>query len=242
MEDKTLLHALDPRVKIIVLFLFAWGIALASGFREVLLFMPFVGIIGVAAGREVLKAMKSLFAANTFLFFVVISMVLTYESPHMIQVGFINLSVEGLRHGLLLFLKSSEILSLTAFLLATSSVFSIFHALHHLKLPSKLCQVLFFSFRYLHTVKAEYETMMKAAKCRGFRPASSVEAYRTFAHILASLLIRSYKRADRVYKAMLCRGFRGTFPVYNHFSLSAKDIIFASLSFIYFAVVVLWKF
>jgi cobalt/nickel transport system permease protein len=125
---------------------------------------------------------------------------------------------------------------------STSSVFTIFHALHHLKLPSTLCQILFFSYRYLHTVKEEYERMMKAAKCRGFKPQSSVRTYRTFAYILANLLVRSYKRADRVYKAMLCRGFKGTFPVYSHFSLKKKDVIFALSSFIYFMVVVLWKF
>jgi cobalt/nickel transport system permease protein len=194
------------------------------------------------AKKEVLKQAKHLFVANTFLLFIVLSMVLTYESPNVLRVGFVSISLDGLKLGLLLFLKSSLILSLTAVFLSTSSIFSIFHALHHLKFPNSLCQILFFSYRYLHTVKEEYETMLKAARCRGFRPESSIRTYKTFAYILANLVVRSYRRADRVYKAMLCRGFRGEFPVYSHFSLKRKDIIFAVTSFIYLAVVVLWRF
>jgi len=242
MRSNSFLHTLDPRIKIVVLFFFSWGIALAQDFSGVFSYLPFVSVVLVVAGKEILRLAKHLFAANTFLFFIIISMLLTYESPDMVRVGFLSISTDGLKYGFLLFLKSNLILSLTAVFLSTSSVFTIFHALHHLKLPSTLCQILFFSYRYLHTVKEEYERMMKAAKCRGFKPQSSVRTYRTFAYILANLLVRSYKRADRVYKAMLCRGFKGTFPVYSHFSLRKKDVIFALSSFIYFMVVVLWKF
>jgi cobalt/nickel transport system permease protein len=169
-------------------------------------------------------------------------MLLTYRQAPLFYVASIPLSIPALKYGALLIFKSNLILILMLLLISTTPVFALFHALHHLKLPSKLCQVLFFSFRYLHTVKAEYETMMKAAKCRGFKPQNSVRTYKTFAYILANLLVKSYKRADRVYKAMLCRGFKGTFPVYNHFSLKGKDIIFALSSFIYFTAVAIWKF
>ena len=236
------LAVLDPRVKIVVLFLFSWGIALAQDFSSALSYLPFVSGALIAAGREILKLFKLIFVANTFLLFIVVTMVLTYKSPNMLKVGFLNVSIDGLMYGLLLFLKSSLILILTATFLSTSSVSAVFHALHHLKLPDSLCQILFFSYRYLHTVKEEYEIMMKAAKCRGFKPQNSVRTYKTFAYILANLLVKSYKRADRVYKAMLCRGFKGTFPVYNHFSLKGKDIIFALSSFIYFTAVAIWKF
>jgi len=236
------LAVIDPRVKVVVLFLFSWGIALSPDFSTALSYLPFVCLSLVAAKGRILKLLKLLFVANTFLLFLVVTMVFTYESPRTVKVGALSLSVDGLVYGLLLLLKSSLILLLTASFLSTSSAFTVFHALHHLRLPANLCQILFFTYRYVHTVKEEYETMVKAAKCRGFRPENSVRTYRTFANIVANLLVKSYKRADRVYKAMLCRGFRGTFPVYHHFSLKREDIIFVVSSLFYFTAVVLWKF
>lgn len=241
-QGETLLHKIDPRVKILIFFLFAWGIALTSDFKEALLFTPFVAILLMVTGKNVLKALKPLLFANTFLIFIVLSMIFTYESPNMIHFGFLSLSIDGLKYGLFLFLKSNEILVLMLLLLSTSSVFSIFHALHHLKLPEQLTQMLFFTYRYIHTIKDEYDTMMKAVKCRGFKPRTSIFTYKTFAYILGNLLVRSYRKADRVYKAMLCRGFKGTFPVYTHFSLSIRDIIFVVLSTMFFLAVELWKF
>ncbi|WP_163327941.1 cobalt ECF transporter T component CbiQ [Desulfurobacterium thermolithotrophum] len=241
-QRQTLLHEIDPRVKIIVFLLFAWGIALTPDFKEALLFIPFISILLIVTGKNALKALKPLLFANTFLIFIVLSMIFTYESPNMLHFGFLSLSIDGLKYGLFLFLKSNEILILMLLLLSTSSVFSIFHALHHLKLPNKLTQLLFFTYRYIYTIKDEYNIMMKAAKCRGFKPKTSIFTYKTFAYILGNLLVRSYRKADKIYKAMLCRGFKGAFPVYSHFSFSTKDIIFALLSTMFFLVVELWKF
>jgi cobalt/nickel transport system permease protein len=39
------------------------------------------------------------------------------------------------------------------------------------------------------------------------------------------MLLKSYDRSERVYDAMLCRGFKGKFWVLDHFSLKRADLI-----------------
>jgi cobalt/nickel transport system permease protein len=63
-----------------------------------------------------------------------------------------------------------------------------------------------------------------AARC--FRPGTGMHTYRTYAYLVGMLLVRSHGRSRSIYNAMLCRGFRGHFPVVNHFHLHRADIVF----------------
>ncbi|MEO2068926.1 MAG: energy-coupling factor transporter transmembrane component T [Desulfurobacteriaceae bacterium] len=225
--------SLDPRTKILTLTLFAWGIALTQDFKGVVAFLPYILFLFFVFKESPLNVFKKLLPANIFLVFIVITMIFTYNA-----VTFID----RLKYGFFLFLKSNEILVLTILLLSSSSLFSIFHALHHLKVPKKLVLLLFFTYRYIHTLKEEYETILKAAKCRGFRPKTSLLTYKTYAYIVGNLLVKSYKRADRIYKAMLSRGFKGNFPVYIHFRLFKEDFIFGVISILFFLGAVVWRF
>lgn len=44
------------------------------------------------------------------------------------------------------------------------------------------------------------------------------------------MLIKSYERAEEIYRAMLCRGFQGFFPLFEHFQIRKSDIIFGVIS------------
>ncbi|WP_457567488.1 cobalt ECF transporter T component CbiQ [Desulfurobacterium sp.] len=245
-EGKTLLHKLDPRVKIIVFLLFAISCALSSSLSFLLLSSLFLLGMGLVVRRDLTKALKSLVFADSFLIFLIITMIFTYDKGKSVKLGMLYFYPEGLKYGAFLFFKSNVILLFMLFLLATSTVFEIAHALHHLKVPSKLVQILFFTFRYVHVIRDEYRKLLKAAIARGFKPNTSIHTYKTYAFIVANLIMRSYLKADRIYKAMLCRGFKGEFPVYHHFHLEKKDIIFAAFSLIFlvtaFAGSMFWKF
>ncbi len=225
--EKGILNRIDPRVKILLFFLYAWTIAVAKDFGEAGRYAIFPLFLFFLAGFRGVKGLKLLFLANTFLFLIVISMLLTYREPPLFYIAGLSLSIPALKYGLLLIFKSNLILILMLFLISTTRVFSLFHALHHLKLPDKLVALFFFTYRYVHTVQEEYHLMLKSARARGFESKTSLKTYRTLAYILANLLVKSYKRADRVYKAMLCRGFNGTLPVYVHFKFQKRDLVFS---------------
>ncbi len=247
MESKlaggdSFLHRLDARAKVLVFLAFAWPIALAGSYLELAFFLTPLLVFALALKRQLREIIKPLLLANSFLLFLVLTMLLTYQHGRYVQLWLVKLSIDGLKYGLFLFFKSNEILLFMFFLLSTSPIFDVLYAVESLGTPKKLSQLLFFSFRYVHEVQEDYKRMMKAAKCRGFKPKTNLMTYKTYANIFANLLIKSYRKSERIYKAMLCRGFKGSFPRVSKSGLKLSDAVFVILNFSLVAVFIAWHF
>jgi cobalt/nickel transport system permease protein len=63
-------------------------------------------------------------------------------------------------------------------------------------------------------------------RARCFRPGVNLHSYRSYAQLMGMLLVRSLDRAERVGEAMLCRGYAGKLPVFDHFSPQRRDLLF----------------
>jgi cobalt/nickel transport system permease protein len=72
-------------------------------------------------------------------------------------------------------------------------------------------------------------------KIRGFQPRTNLHTYRSYAYLAAMLLVHSHDRADRVYQAMLCRGFHGKFYSLRTFSWQPRDRAFGVVSLLVLA-------
>ncbi len=225
LSGEGLLSRLDPRAKILIFLILSWTVALADNLLQVSAFIPLVLFFSFTVYRKLITVFKLLLFADLFLLFVVITQVLM-GSPYM---------------GILVFFKSTVIVFLSLLLLTTSSVFDILHALHHLKVPNKLLQLAFFFYRYLFTVKEQFQLADKSAKSRGFTPRTDINTYRTYAYLMANLLVKSYFKSERVYEALISRGFNGHFPVYRHFKFKSLDFAFMFLTTLYWGAAV-WKF
>ncbi len=231
--NKAFLKRCDPRVKILLAFWFAVIVALTYRFSVLVLAGCFCALLWLFSGLKPKEVFKRLGLVNLFLILVVLSLPFTTPGKDLFRVGTLSASKEGTILAVLIFLKSNLIILASLCLLSTSSIFSLAHALHHLKVPAKLVQLLFFTFRYLHVIQREFQRLFEAASLRGFAPRTDLFTYRATAYLVGNLLVRSYDRSQRVYEAMLCRGFRGTFPVYHHFSLRREDLYFGLFGGIY---------
>ena len=60
----------------------------------------------------------------------------------------------------------------------------------------------------------------------------ALHTYRSLGYLIGMLLVRSHERSGRIYNAMLCRGFRGHFPVISHFHFHRADIVYGALGLI----------
>ena len=74
-------------------------------------------------------------------------------------------------------------------------------------------------FVFLHEMKRMYRSM----RVRGFHPSTSLETMRSMGNFFGMLFVRSFDRTQRVYDAMLSRGYNGRFPTFNHFETTPKD-------------------
>jgi cobalt/nickel transport system permease protein len=222
------LHRMDPRVKICLALPYAFVIALSERL-PVLLAALGLGIMLSAAARLKITALLG----NLRMFFLFILMLwivlpLTVRGSTHYQLGPLTLYIAGIQHALSISIKSLSIVLIIVALLGTSTVFSLVHGLSHFRVPKKLVHLTFLSYRYIHVLRSEYLRLRDAMRIRGFRPKTNLHTYRSYGYLIGMLLIRSYERSERVYRAMLCRGFQGRFYLLDHFHVHTRDLLLAA--------------
>ena len=101
---------------------------------------------------------------------------------------------------------------ITAIILsASTSARDILGGLEKLRVPAPLVSIATFMLRYLNVINDELGRMKIARESRGFEE-RGLRSWRILAQTVGALFIRSYERGERVYLAMLSRGFAGAMP------------------------------
>jgi cobalt/nickel transport system permease protein len=229
-EGASLAHRLDPRGKIVVAALFAVLVAVSKSYPATLAGLALALLWLALARLPVKQVIVRLLVVNSFIFFLWLILPLTYPGDAVWHLGPLTATRQGLLFTGLITLKSNAIIIGLIALIATVPVVTLGQAMHNLRLPDKLCHLLLFTYRYLYVFEQEFHRLVQAMKIRGFQPRTNLHTYRSYAYLAAMLLVRSYDRADRVYQAMLCRGFHGTFYSLRTFSWHRRDVIFLGLS------------
>jgi cobalt/nickel transport system permease protein len=131
-----------------------------------------------------------------------------------------------------------------AILLVASTQFpSLIHAFEHLRVPRVLTTIIAFLYRYLFVLTNEAIRLMRAREARsaGFpgqkRGGKLVWRIKVVGSMAGQLFLRSYERSDRIYNAMLSRGYAGYLRTLNPHVMTRLDwyvliIGFISLFFI----------
>lgn len=228
-EGDSLLHRLDPRVKFITLMPFILLVAILKGIE-----LPLIGLmvslfLVIIARLPLNKLMNRLLVVNTFVLLLWLFIPFSYPGREIISIGPLSLSHEGLVYVLSITIKTNAIVLATIAILGTSEIFSLAHALLHLKMPEKLVYLFFFFYRYISVLHEEYTRLKRAMAIRCFHPKTNMHTYRSVAYLVGMLLVKSYERSQRIYQAMLCRGFQGRFPLVRHFRLTGMDILFLTV-------------
>jgi cobalt/nickel transport system permease protein len=128
-----------------------------------------------------------------------------------VEVGPLSLSEAGLATFALVTAKAA-IGALGAVLLgATTSFPDILHGLERLRVPRLLTVIAAFMYRYVFVIVDEARRMRAALAARAYRP-RHLGQVAAIGRLVTALFLRSYERGERVYLAMLARGYSGTMP------------------------------
>jgi cobalt/nickel transport system permease protein len=146
--------------------------------------------------RIPLRFLKGLIYANGFMFFIVATLLL------------FNFK-ENWKTALEIFLKGNTVLVLTFALVLPMGILGLTRTLKGLGVSEKFSLMVFLAYRYIHSLREEYEKIKKSAALRGFESKFSIRTYKIYGYILGALMVKTYFKARQVYKAMLCRGFGG---------------------------------
>jgi cobalt/nickel transport system permease protein len=226
-EGSSPIHAIDPRLKILAATLFSLIVALCQEFTPLVSSLVVAILLIILARLEPRGVAKRLLVVCGFILLIWIALPLTFDEGTHFSIGPLRLSHQGLLLAGRITLKSSAILLAFMALVATMPVATLGQALWRLRVPVKLVHLFLMTYRYIFVIEAEYLRLHRAAKVRGFSPGSNLHTYRTYAYLIGMLFIRASIRADRVFKAMLCRGFQGRFYSLYQWDPSPNNWIFA---------------
>ncbi|MFH2124244.1 MAG: cobalt ECF transporter T component CbiQ [Pseudomonadota bacterium] len=232
----SLLHRRDARVKIIAACVLTLILALTESF--VVAASGFIGAgLLLAVGRlQPRQVLRHLLTANLFVLFLWLTLPLTYGGDTMTAPGGITLSSTGIHLCALITLKTNAIILTLLSLLSTSSIADLGHGLEGLAIPPKLCFMLLSTYRYIFVIHQEYQRLQRAARMRGFVARTNLHTYRTFSHLFAMTLVKSWNRARRVHQAMLLRGFNGQLIPLHQPQPAKTDFLFLLILLFFCAI------
>ena len=230
----TLVHRLDPRVKILVSFIFIFFVVSFPKY-ELAGLIPFFfyPVFLLAVGDIPLKAIaKKVIFISPFAIFIGIFNPLLDTDVILTPFG---IPISG---GWISFfsivIKFILTVSTALLLIAVTSFPGICEGLERLKLPRLFIIQLLFLYRYLFVLLEETLRIVRAREARSFGKRG--KEIKTFIRLISILLLRTLERSERIYQAMLARGFRGEIRVHKSYNLRLQDIIFGVVSVIMFYI------
>ncbi len=123
-------------------------------------------------------------------------------------------------------------------LVACTGMYRLGAGLEKIGVPRVFVVQLLFLYRYLFVVSNEAVTMMRSA---ALRSAGRSLSFRVYISMISHLLLRSMDRADRVYRAMIARGFDGEVRVLRQSAFHWPDAIFVCGCLILFLLARIWN-
>ncbi len=120
---------------------------------------------------------------------------------------------------------SKAFLSVTAVVLlsSTTSFAGILEAMERLRVPRTLVLIISFAYRYLFVIVEETLRMKRARDARLFGGRWLWHST-VIGRMIGTLFLHSYERAERVYQAMIARGYDPGIPPRQTHALSARDL------------------
>lgn len=213
----SLLHSMEPRVKAVALVGFTVLATLLSSRAALLLAVLFLLFLSRAARLSFSHLGLRLLGVLPFvgLACLVLPLVTPGEVLWRWTGGsFISLAVtrEGLERAALLGLRALVAALAVHLLVATTGAVRLFRALTSLGVPGIFLQLLELTVRYIFVIAEELGRMRLARASRGFAPGKHLFCRRTFGDLgqmVGALFVRSWLRGERIYLAMLARGYAG---------------------------------
>lgn len=114
-------------------------------------------------------------------------------------------------------------------LVATTRLADLLRALRLLRFPATFLLIVQFLYRYLFVLSEEAQHMSCARRSRGGGNWTR-GGLRAATGSIAVLFARAYTRAERIYHAMLARGFTGVLPAAYRFHWSAGETALLGLT------------
>ncbi|MGW6940396.1 cobalt ECF transporter T component CbiQ [Streptomyces xanthophaeus] len=221
-------HRLPPHCKLAATLAFV--IVVVSTPREAMwafgLYAVLLGAVAAVARIPAGLLLKRLLIEVPFVAFAVL-MPFVAEGERVEVLG-LSLSVSGLWGAWNVLAKGTLGVAASVLLASTTELRALLLGLERLKLPPLLVQIATFMIRYGDVITDELRRMSIARRSRGFE-ARGIRHWGVLAKTAGALFIRSYERGERVYLAMVSRGYTGSMPAIDDVAATRTQWAYAAV-------------
>lgn len=216
----SIVHRLDPRSKLLFVFIFIFVIFLANNTITYALMFAFTLAIILMSRIKIYFLINGLKPVIFLMIFTFLMHILfTKGGPVIVDLGFLKIHEDGLRQGIYISLRFIMLVFVTSILTLTTSPISITDGLEVLLNPFKrfklpvheLALMMSISLRFIPTLMDETDKIVKAQMARGSDLSAGPikDRIQAVVPLLVPLFVSAFKRAEDLATAMEVRGYRG---------------------------------
>lgn len=224
-NQRSPIHNWDPRTRIVSLTALIISIATLQSLALALLGLVISLSLLVLSRIPLRRAASHLRWPFLFLLPFLLILPITVEGDALASSSSISFSREGLLLGSLIFVKGLASLILAMVMLGCCPFSVTALALRDLRVPDPLVQIFLFTYRYIDLLGQELWSTFRSLSARGFERRSDVRTARVMGNALGALLLRSLARSERMFFAMVSRGYRGHLPEKKAERIKNEDLI-----------------
>lgn len=225
------IHKLDPRTKLIATVAFILAVVATPPTS----WQAFVGFFSLIVAWLILSKVPPLYVLKRSLVIIPFVLMIALFIPffkqgevagsYNIWLWEISVTYSGLVVLYNVVIKAwLSVLSLIL-LTATTKLTSLLKGLEQLGMPQVMVMILSFMYRYVFVLVDEAMRLRQARDSRSFG-GSRLRQIKAVGNMIGTLFIRSYERGERVYVAMLSRGFEGQIHTLRQSSFRRADAYF----------------
>ena len=249
----SLIHRLDPRIKIMGTFLYIAAVFIAKGFAGYLLctlFLAFVVKLSKVPVKMLLGGLKPILVIIVFT--MALNIFFTGGKDVLWQYGILKISVQGILLAVKMTVRLILIVMGSSVLTLSTTPIQLTVGMEYLLKPYKkigvpaheIAMMTSIALRFIPTLIEELDKIRKAQTARGadFDTGGLIERAKSLIPLLVPLFVSAFRRADELAMAMEARCYRGDVnrTRMNELVMMKNDYLalFALLVFV-FAVLVL---
>ena len=250
----SLLHRLDPRTKIILLFFFLAAIFIFDSPLAYAALTAFTAALIAVSRVPLLLMLKALKPLSWIIAFTFVIHLVSTPGDAFFHVWLFDFTWQGAAKGFFIALRLVLLILLSALLTYTTSPLALTDALETLMQPAKrvgvpaheIAMMMTIALRFVPTLIEEADKIMKAQQARGadLTEGSVIERVKGFVPVLVPLFISAFRRADDLALAMEARCYRGGVGRTQMKALRISSIDYVAYAFgaLFFAALAVLKF
>lgn len=228
VHEHSKIHQLPPQVKVAAAFSFVFLAAITPREAMWAFGVYAVALLTLAVISRVPRRFIALRMLGVLPFIAFAFLIPFIASGPQTEILGVSVSSEGLWSSWNIIAKASIGAATSILLAATTEVPDILAGMNRLKVPVVFTSIAGFMIRYLELIVEEIGRIRIAMTSRGYDPRWLWQA-KPIATSAGAMFIRSYERGERVYDAMVARGYGGEMPELRRRDPSVQDWLIGAL-------------